>query len=77
MLGLAERPPHVVLITTLRDLSSHSPNPSSVSPLLLVAQEHADKVLDILGRSLAPSIYGHEYIKKALILQAVGGEWWW
>lgn len=32
-----------------------------------------DGIVDILSRSIAPSIYGHDFIKKALVLQLAGG----
>lgn len=30
-------------------------------------------IFDILANSFAPSIYGHQFIKKAMILQLMGG----
>lgn len=30
-------------------------------------------VLDVLANSVAPSIFGHPYVKKALVLQLLGG----
>ena len=37
------------------------------------AMAEREDVLDIMGRSLCPTIFGHQHIKKALVLQLLGG----
>lgn len=37
-----------------------------------IASKRKD-IFEVLSRSLAPSIYGHDYIKKAVLLQMLGG----
>ena len=38
-----------------------------------LAKQEKKRIFDILARSLAPSIHGHEYVKKALLCQLLGG----
>jgi replicative DNA helicase Mcm len=46
---------------------------TSEEDMLLIQEISADNPLEKLAESLVPSIYGNEEIKKALVLQMVGG----
>ncbi len=37
------------------------------------ALSQRDDIFEILSRSIAPSVFGHEYIKKAVLMQLLGG----
>ncbi|KAK7867743.1 hypothetical protein R5R35_002247 [Gryllus longicercus] len=39
----------------------------------LIRNKHTGDIFELLGRSLAPSIHGHEYIKKAILCMLLGG----
>jgi len=45
--------------------------PADIANIRTVAQD--PNVFQLLAQSIAPSIYGHEYIKRAILLQLLGG----
>ncbi|CAM9392470.1 unnamed protein product, partial [Hapterophycus canaliculatus] len=55
-----------------KDVASVQMTPTDIKNIREIAER--DDVLELLAKSLAPSIYGHEHIKKALVLQLLGGE---
>lgn len=65
----------VVLVNNIqilgRDVSHLTFSPQDIRTIRSLSKR--DDVLSILGRSLAPSIYGHNVIKKALALQLLSG----
>jgi DNA replication licensing factor MCM3 len=65
----------VVLVNNIqilgRDISQVSFEQSDIRNIRLLSTRR--DILNILGRSISPSIHGHEYIKKALALQLLSG----
>lgn len=65
----------VVLVNNIqvlgRDVSHLTFSPQDVRTIRTLAKRK--DILDILGRSIAPSIHGHKEIKKALALQLLSG----
>lgn len=65
----------VIIANSIRRLSKEASNIQFTSSDLKNLRKLSQKenVLDMLANSFAPSIYGHHYIKKAIILQMLGG----
>ena len=65
----------VVLVNNVqilgRDVSQVSFEQSDIRNIRMLSTRR--DILNILGRSIAPSIHGHEFIKKALALQLLSG----
>ena len=53
------------------DISQPQLSGSDISNIKTLSKKN--NVFDILANSIAPGIYGHSFIKKALILQWLGG----
>jgi DNA replication licensing factor MCM3 len=52
---------------------ANSPTMTDVDIKNIREQARREDIVDVLARSLAPSIYGHEFVKKALLLLLLGG----
>lgn len=46
--------------------------PTDIKNIREIAER--EDILELLAKSLAPSIYGHDHIKKALVLQLLVGQ---
>ncbi|CAM9305987.1 unnamed protein product [Laminaria digitata] len=55
-----------------KDVGSVQMTPTDIKNIREIAER--EDILELLAKSLAPSIYGHDHIKKALVLQLLGGE---
>jgi len=67
----------VVLVNNIQilgqDTSQLNYLPADIKNIKSLAKHQPRNILNILGRSLAPSIHGHANIKKALVLQLLSG----
>lgn len=65
----------VLIANNIRSIAkeTHMPSmgPDDVQNIKAIARRR--DVFELLSRSLAPSIYGHEYIKKAVLMLLLGG----
>uniref|UniRef100_A0A060TCY3 DNA replication licensing factor MCM3 n=1 Tax=Blastobotrys adeninivorans TaxID=409370 RepID=A0A060TCY3_BLAAD len=64
---------NVVMLTTKANGSMSLTNISDNDIRNINKIGKRDDVFELLSQSLAPSIYGHEYIKKAVLLMLLGG----
>lgn len=64
---------NVVLLSTKGNGEIATQNITDVDIRNINKVSKKENVFDLLSQSLAPSIYGHEYIKKAVLLMLLGG----
>lgn len=67
MQSIMRRQEDVLITISPPLLSSVQMTPADIKNIREIAER--EDVLELLAKSLAPSIYGHDHIKKALVLQ--------
>jgi DNA replication licensing factor MCM3 len=65
----------MLIASNVQSITSELEIPKFTGEDLRAIKEIASRndAFEVLANSLAPGIYGHQYIKKALILQLLGG----
>jgi DNA replication licensing factor MCM3 len=66
----------LLVATNIQSITSEMEKPNFSGEDLRNIKELSSKsdIFEILASSLSPAIYGHQFIKKALILQLLGGK---
>ena len=60
-------------IVQLKEQEEDTISGDDVAKCRRLAKQEKKRIFNILARSLAPSIHGHEYVKRALLCQLLGG----
>lgn len=61
-----------LICTSITHLSSQ-PHPFTSNKLSIKLPYHEDRILELFSNSICPSIFGHDHLKKAILLMLIGG----
>ena len=64
---------NIRLISKEASIANTPTNPREIALIRELAEERQQDIFELLGRSIAPSIYGLDHIKQAILLMLLGG----